>query len=155
MNSPKPFLIRAFYEWILENEKTPYILVETREPALRIPEQFLSSEKVALNLSSHAVRDLRLGKEIVEFNASFSGILSHVVVPVRAIEGIYAQENKLGMMFVGDESLGLPGVGVFTPGTLKEENTHHTSQEKEGFEDKKPASSGGKPGGKPHLTVIK
>ncbi|MHA7840534.1 MAG: ClpXP protease specificity-enhancing factor SspB [Gammaproteobacteria bacterium] len=154
MNSPKPFLVRAFHEWILHNEKTPYMLVDTRHPRLRIPEQFVHSEKIALDLSTHAVRHLALGDETVEFSASFSGVLSHVVIPMEAVEGIYAQENKLGMMFMGDDLLGLPGVGVFTPGTMDGvNNTFDNKVEKNNPRDDDPPPSGG--GVKPNLKIVK
>ena len=156
MTSLKPFLVRAFHEWILSNGKTPYLLVNTRHPCLRIPEQFVHSEKVALDLSPNAVRQLQIKSDVVEFSASFSGVLSHVVVPMGAVEGIYAQENKLGMMFTGDGLLGVPGVGLFTPGTMDGMNENFKeNQGKRHHNDDDPPPSGGGGGGKPALKVVK
>jgi stringent starvation protein B len=42
---------------------------------------------------------LKLGNEFVSFEARFSGVSFAVMVPVRAILGIYARETGQGMIF--------------------------------------------------------
>ena len=37
MTSSKPYLVRALYQWILDNDNTPYILVDTSSEQVLIP----------------------------------------------------------------------------------------------------------------------
>lgn len=140
MFSPKPFLIRALYEWIVHNEKTPFLLVNTLTHDLKVPQQFLSAEKVTLDISPRAVRHLHLGNEHIEFDASFSGMLSHLIIPVEAIEGVCTHEERIGMVFVDKDLLSFPPDVVFEPYTDDSDP-----------EDQPPPFKGGKP----HLKVIK
>lgn len=99
MSSSQPYLLRALNEWLVDNGMTPQILVDTRHPALQIPDQLRSQETLVLNVSPSAVRDLLIDNEFLSFVARFSGISQGVIVPVDAVQAIYARENGQGMMF--------------------------------------------------------
>ena len=103
MTSSKPYLIRAIYEWLIDNQLTPYIVVDTTFPNVMVPERFIEDNKIILNISPDATAELMLGNEVVEFDASFSGKTLHIYAPVKAIVAIYAFENGRGMMFQGGE----------------------------------------------------
>ena len=38
MNSSRPYIIRALYDWILENQCTPYILVDAFGEGVEVPQ---------------------------------------------------------------------------------------------------------------------
>lgn len=95
----RPYLVRALHQWILDNEYTPYILVETSMPNVSVPEDFVENGQIVLNISPSAVRDLLMDNEGVSFNARFGGVPMSVFVPTVAILAIYARENGQGMMF--------------------------------------------------------
>lgn len=99
MTSTRPYLMRAIYDWILENQCTPYLLVDATREGVRVPPQVIKDGQVVLNLAPRAIDRLNLGLDEVRFNARFSGISQTVIVPVGAVLAIYAQENGQGMMF--------------------------------------------------------
>ena len=103
MTSNRPYMIRALYDWILDNRMTPYLLVNAAHPQALIPAQFVQDGKIVLNISPTAVHALVLGNERIDFDARFGGIAMDVVVPVDAVLGIYARENGRGMLFPDEE----------------------------------------------------
>ncbi|WP_126453478.1 ClpXP protease specificity-enhancing factor [Sulfuriflexus mobilis] len=103
MNSSRPYLIRALYEWIVDNGMTPYVLVDAMAEGVRVPEQFIEDGKIVLNINPSATQALTLGNEFIEFSARFSGAEMLVSVPTMAVLAIYARENGQGMMFAEEE----------------------------------------------------
>ena len=108
MTSSRPYLLRAMYEWIVDNGMTPYILVDTKNDQVIIPRQFEEDGKIVLNLGPTAVQSLDLGIEAVSFDARFDGSSLDVFVPMEYVLAIYTRENGQGMMFA-DEDLPPPG----------------------------------------------
>ncbi len=103
MSSLKPYLIRAIYEWILDNNLTPHLLVNADHPQAVLPEDFIEDGKIVLNIRPEATDALSLGNEDIQFNARFSGEAMHIVVPISQVLAIYAKENGKGMIFDEDE----------------------------------------------------
>lgn len=103
LTSTKPYLVRAIYEWITDNECTPYIIVNAEADNVEVPSQYVEDGRIILNVSEDAVRDLQITNEFLEFNARFNGVATQVYTPVLAILAIYAQENGHGMVFSEDE----------------------------------------------------
>ncbi len=103
MLSNKPYLIRAFYDWIVDSACTPYLMVNAAYPRCKVPQQFVENNEITLNISRDAVRDLRITKDVVEFRASFSGIVHIISAPIKAVLAIYAHENQQGMFFDYEE----------------------------------------------------
>jgi stringent starvation protein B len=103
MNSSRPYLIRALYEWIVDNKMTPYILVNAMDEGVRVPEQFIEDGKIVLNTSPNATQGLILANQFIEFSARFSGAEMMVSVPTMSVLAIYARENGQGMMFAEEE----------------------------------------------------
>lgn len=103
MTSNLPYLVRALYDWILDNQMTPHLLVDASRSDSLLPAQFIQDGKIVLNISPSAVRGLVLGNEHISFNARFGGVAMDVQVPAVAIMGIYARENGRGMLFPDDE----------------------------------------------------
>ena len=105
MNSSRPYLLRAIHQWIVDNDCTPYLLVNANAPGVEVPRDYIENEKIILNISPAAAHDLHLGDEAVVFNARFAGRPMEVVAPVSAVLAIYARENGQGMLFT-EEALG-------------------------------------------------
>ncbi|MEA3275683.1 MAG: ClpXP protease specificity-enhancing factor [Pseudomonadota bacterium] len=103
MTPNRPYLVRALYEWILDNQMTPHLLVDAAHRGAVVPERFVQDGKIVLNLSPTAVRGLVLGNERISFNARFGGAAMDVAVPAEAVIGIYARENGRGMLFPDEE----------------------------------------------------
>lgn len=103
MTSNRPYLIRALYEWILDNELTPHLLVDARRKDAELPIAYVQDGKIVLNIAPSAVRGLVIGNDRIAFGARFGGVAMDVSVPVDAVIGIYARENGRGMLFPEDE----------------------------------------------------
>ena len=110
MNSSRPYLLRALNEWIVDNGMTPQVLVDADYPDVSVPEVARSSNPVVLNIAPRAVRDLEIDNEDLSFVARFSGVSHAVLVPIGAVEGIFARETGQVMKFPDDEALAKPDV---------------------------------------------
>lgn len=99
MSSSRPYLIRALYEWIIDNNCTPYILVNAGYPGAVVPEGFVEGGQIVLNLSPSAIRALDMDNERICFDGSFGGVAQQVWVPAGAVMAMYARENGQGMVF--------------------------------------------------------
>ena len=114
MTPSRPYLIRALYEWIVDNHFTPHILVNGEKPNVLVPRQYVKDGKIVLNVAPHAVDGLELGNQEIVFSARFGGKPMELFIPVDAVIAIYAKENGQGMMF-SDEHDGSPGGTEPTP----------------------------------------
>ena len=99
MNSSQPYLLRAVYEWLLDNNCTPHISVNAMYPGVEVPAEFIKDGEITLNINPSAVTNLVMDNEIVAFSARFGGVPRELFVPVSAIMGIFARENGQGMSF--------------------------------------------------------
>ena len=97
MTSHRPYLLRALWEWIADNGMTPHLLVDARQPGVRVPAHTVKDGKVVLNIADRAVAKLEMGNDMVSFSARFAGVSQSVQVPVTAILAIYARETGQGM----------------------------------------------------------
>jgi stringent starvation protein B len=99
MTSLKPYLIRSIYEWIVDNDLTPHLLVDAENSNAVLPQQFIEDGKIILNIIPQAIQGLILGNTDIQFSARFSGKPMNIVAPIAAVMAIYAKENGKGMIF--------------------------------------------------------
>ena len=99
MTPSRPYLMRALNEWILDNDCTPYVLVDAGLPNVQVPDDYVNNGQIVLNISPSAVRSLLINQEGLSFNARFGGVPMDIYVPLIAILAIYAKENGQGMVF--------------------------------------------------------
>ena len=130
MTSNRPYLIRALYEWLVDNDLTPYLLVDANRDSVHVPTRYVEEGRIVLNVSPSAVRDLSLGNDLVAFEARFGGSAFAISLPPDAVLGVYARENGKGMLF--------PDEGG-----------------QEGPEPPEPDQPTPPPGGRPSLKVVK
>ena len=95
----RPYLLRALYDWIVDSELTPYLLVTVDDASVQVPSEYVSEGKIVLNVSPMAVRELDLGQDAVAFSGRFGGRPFPIHVPMASIQAIYAKETGEGMMF--------------------------------------------------------
>lgn len=104
MTSNRPYLIRALYEWIVDNGCTPYIVVQTERPDVRVPLGYAKDGQIVLNVSPSAAPNLHMDNVAISFQARFGGQAHSLYVPMGAIIAIYARENGEGMGFPPEEA---------------------------------------------------
>jgi stringent starvation protein B len=99
MKSNRPYLLKAFYEWIVDSDCTPYIAVDAHVSGVEVPQEFVTDGQIVLNIAPRAVSNFDMNHQSVSFSTRFSGIPIDIIVPVSAVIGIYAHENGQGMVF--------------------------------------------------------
>ena len=99
MTPSTPYLIRGLYEWILDNDMTPYLLVGVSEVDVHFPQNLINDNKIILNISPSAVMNLLVDNATIEFSAKFSGVDKFISFPVSSVLAIYTRENGSGMIF--------------------------------------------------------
>ena len=115
MTTNRPYLLRALYEWIVDNGLTPHILVDAEADGVDVPEHTVQKGKVVLNIVSSATEQLQLDNDSIHFKARFSGKPHQIYVPIAAVIAIYARENGQGMMFAQDDPTPPPVDGSDEP----------------------------------------
>ena len=96
MTSTKPYMVRAFYEWISDNQMTPYIAVDVNVYGVSVPLAYVNDGQIVLNISIAAVGSISMAGDFIEFSARFGGKLENLTIPYGAISAIYAKENGAG-----------------------------------------------------------
>ncbi len=96
-------MIRAINEWLLDNQKTPYILVDADAEGVDVPDQYIDNGKIILNIGPQSVEGLRIENEELTFLARFNGVSQLISIPISSVMAVYAKENGRGMMFKEDE----------------------------------------------------
>jgi len=140
MTSSRAYLIKALNEWILDNNCTPYIVVNATMEGVLVPEEYVNDGQIVLNIMPSSVRNLLMDNEGVSFDARFNGQPQSLYAPIRAITAIYAKENGQGMVFDNEPDPTTPS----DPGGSKEASKNKLKPVAE-----KPAAS------RPQLKVVK
>lgn len=96
MTSNKPYIVKAFYDWISDNGLTPYIVVDVSVYGVMVPMSYVNDGQIVLNVSASAVGSIAMGDLSIELSARFGGKLEHISVPYGAVAAIYAKENGAG-----------------------------------------------------------
>ena len=96
--STKPYLLRALYEWCVDNGFTPHLSVVV-DAQTRVPVEHVRNGEIVLNIGPVAASRLRIGNDVIECTARFSGAARELSIPVSAVTAIYARENGHGMSF--------------------------------------------------------
>ncbi len=96
MTSSKPYIVKAFYDWISDNGLTPYIVVDVNVYGVMVPMSYVNDGQIVLNVSASAVGSIALGDATIELSARFGGKLELMSIPYGAVAAIYAKENGAG-----------------------------------------------------------
>lgn len=140
MTSNQPYMLRAFYDWIVDNDLTPYIVVDATNTMVEVPQEHVKDGQIVLNISPSACVNFYLDKDGIAFQARFGGQPRRLSMPCNAVLAIYARENGAGTVFAYDEE---------PQGEPAETNIEAPTPDTEKDAPKPP------PKGKPTLKVIK
>ncbi|MDA0117151.1 ClpXP protease specificity-enhancing factor [Vibrio sp. T11.5] len=158
MTPRRPYMLRAFYDWLVDNDLTPHLVVAATLPGVRVPVEFVQDGQIILNIAPRAVGNLELGNEAITFNARFSGRPHSVIVPLYAVQAIYARENGAGTMFEPEDAyMNDFDEEVFEVEDSPEEDSglslaiETSNKEEENTPDDEPP----RPKGRPSLRVVK
>ncbi|MGR5110138.1 ClpXP protease specificity-enhancing factor [Vibrio jasicida] len=155
MTARRPYMLRAFYDWLVDNDLTPHLVVDATMPGVRVPVEFIQDGQIILNIAPRAVGHLELGNDAITFQARFSGRPHSVIVPVYAVQAIYARENGAGTMFEPEEAY----THIEEEGSVEEDVSPTFStvsdEPSEAAETEPEEEETPRPKGRPSLRVIK
>jgi stringent starvation protein B len=144
--STKPYLIRAIFEWCVDQGFTPHIAVIVDERTV-VPPGYARDGQIVLNLGPDATNQLVIGNELITFQARFGGVAHALSIPVANVVAVYARENGHGMAFepeaagAGGEDMAVEGEEIEGRGDVPPDT---------------PPAGGPRPApGRGHLKVIK
>lgn len=159
MSPRRPYLLRAHYEWLLDNDMTPHLVVDVTIPAVNVPMEFARDGQIVLNVAPRAVGNFEITNEEVRFNARFGGVPRQVYVPMAAIMAVYARENGAGMMFEPEAAYDAELSSDFAEVDELHEENISLVQESESVENNNDEPSDDEPPrppkGRPALRVVK
>lgn len=148
----KPYLLRALYEWCVDNGYTPHLGVRT-DARTQVPVEHVRNGEITLNVSPTAVHRLQMGNELIEFSARFGGVARQISVPVANVYALYARETGHGMTFdvdapkAGVQARAEKETGALLPATRKDAVPSEPSEP--------PVPTKPRGGGRPTLRRIK
>ena len=132
----KPYLVRALFEWCVDNGYTPHIAVKV-DSRTQAPAEYVKNGEITLNIAPSAVHQLQLGNDLIEFSARFAGVARQISVPVANVHAIYARETGHGMTFEDEKS----GAAAQSPAARQPETPTDPARP----EPPKPGRTGGRP----------
>jgi len=136
VNTTKPYLIRAIFEWCVDNQYTPYIAVSVNSNT-QVPMEYVENGELILNISQNAANDLVMSNDYIQFMARFDGVPRKMQVPMNAVKGIFAKEVNQGLTFSLDPEPGSENKQIPDRPNLEQKKQNKTSDKK------------------PHLQVVK
>jgi len=105
VKAQRPYLLRALYDWIVDSDEIPYVLVDAEVEGVQVPEEHVVDGQIVLNLSANAVRDLTLGDDYVMCVSRFGGRSFELCLPILSIKAIYCKDSGQGMVFPEENAL--------------------------------------------------
>nr|WP_086938338.1 ClpXP protease specificity-enhancing factor [Thaumasiovibrio occultus] len=151
----RPYLLRAYYDWMIENDLTPHLMVDATLPGVRVPLEFVRDGQIVLNVAPRAVGNLDLGNEAVMFQARFGGRPHSVIVPIYAVVAIYARENGAGKMFEPDPAYEIDEDEELDFAEFDDEEAPSLSTVDSDDDDSDDDPEPPRPSGRPTLRVVK
>ena len=98
----KPYLIRAAYQWALDNGHTPHVLVDATLYGVVAPAEYVEDGRIVFNVDPQATDNLLIADDLIAFSARFSGEPFEVSIPLNAVLGVFSRENGEGISFPPD-----------------------------------------------------
>lgn len=99
MLSKRPYLIRALYDWTVDQGHVPIIVVDATVSRVQVPQAHVEEGQIHLNISPNAVRYFTMDRAAIAFEARFGGKAESIFVPMRAVVGIYDRDSGSGAQF--------------------------------------------------------
>lgn len=149
MTSNQPYLLRAFFEWIVDNDLTPYLVVDATLQGVEVPQEFIKDGQIVLNVSPSACVNFTMDLDALSFQARFGGQPRQIFLPCYAVLAIYARENGAGTVFAVEDEMQMP---VASDGEESDLLTKPSADVSEGDSENAPVPP---KKGKPTLKIIK
>jgi len=144
----RPYLLRAYYDWLMDNQLTPHVVVDAYVPGTQVPQQYVKDGQIVLNITESAVGNLQITNEFIEFSTRFGGVPQQVLLPMAAIVASRRKTNWAGTAFDLEESYQIDDAEETGLSVVKEPVVEISEPEEAKEEVKEPKRRG-------HLTLVK
>ena len=107
MKSKKPYLLRGIFDWAIDSNLTPHIMIDATVDGVVVPEEYIIDNKIVLNISSDSAEKLILEDDYIEFVAYFgahSETKMEIYLPIDSVLAIYVSETGDGMTFENEKN---------------------------------------------------
>lgn len=106
-----PYMIRAYYEWMIDNDLTPFIHVDTSVEGVSVPSGSIDENgNIILNIGVNATGDLHISDTEISFKSRFQGTIHEIVVPLDAINCMWERNGEIQFMMREPEAMQDPKV---------------------------------------------
>lgn len=96
----KPYLLDSLHRWCVDRSYTTHLMVMANYPGVENPHsEFAHGDRMILNLSSPCYQNIQIDSRGVRFDERSGGTLRKVEIPLAAVVGMYAAENRYGFSF--------------------------------------------------------
>ena len=143
MKPQRPYLLRALYDWLIDSDDVPYVLVDATAEGVIVPTEHVKDGQIVLNLGPNAVRDLVLEQDYVMCSSRFGGRAFELYLPMASVRAIYGRDSQQGMVFPEEEVAAVDGEAPKSEGPRGVQATTH--DDKQGDDDKDGDDEGGRP----------
>lgn len=94
----RAYLIEATYDWIIDHNLTPYLLIDTEYDDVVLPKTHIDEDgKILLNIDPEAIENFYCDDHFIRFDATFDGKIKALQIPVEAVLELYAGETSQGL----------------------------------------------------------
>ena len=90
----KPYIFRAYLDWINKSNKTPHILVNANIKGVIVPTKYIDEfGNIQFNIASECTHNYQDDGLFICFTTDFQGVAFDVKLPYQSITGIYTKED--------------------------------------------------------------
>lgn len=97
LSNLNPYLFKGFLDWMVDNEQTPYLLIDTSVKGVVVPDSYVQDHKIMLSLSPFAIADFSLLEHKITFNTKFKGKTFFIEIPYGSMIEIRAKESEVSI----------------------------------------------------------
>lgn len=95
INALHPYVFRALYDWMIDSDVTPHLLVNVHTKGVIVPAQFQSQENLILSISPRAVVNFDIKDKGISFTTRFNGVSEDLYIPYRAMSQLISSEDQI------------------------------------------------------------
>ncbi len=126
MTPSRPYLLRALYNWILDNNMTPHVVIDANYKGVVVPREHVEDGQIILSIAPESIHGMEMKNHYVSFAARFSGVSRDIYLPIMSITAIYAEENRKGMVFA-EEAYDHENASETSSGSISHKNDNQSS----------------------------
>lgn len=90
-----PYMFKAFYDWLLDSDANPRIMVDASQKGVEVPKEYVTRNKILISIHPKYISELNIGPFTISFYTQFKGKREFVVVPYYAMNELICWDSGL------------------------------------------------------------